>query len=628
MVLAILAILGKFFAAAPECVAASIARVFGALIYYGMRSRRRLLLSNLHHAFPEKQPAWHRRIARESCRRMVEMSLFALASPYFAKARIRKMFKPDAGAVDIFERFSKGETPFVALTPHFSLMEAETLSPAFCDNFQKPNIGVFYRPFKSKALERRIKQTRERFGVKLLSKKDGFAEAINILRENGASVVLFDQNTGKYGALTLFMGRVVSTSQLAGLLAEKVGAKPVGFYIERTGFWRGTLRGEEICTTPNADIITIAGNVWLEQKLRGSDNLCADWLWMHNRWKIQHRPDRRFRLEQKRDLLPETLAAHRLSECPRNTRFWLRVPGELAPALLSVPVIRALRKGRPDAQITLVGPRQIVALLARFGIAEKTISPPAGTLARCGFFRRLRNEFPDTFINLTDDFAADFDARLTGAPQRFGMSARRSLLTHAWKKPAGLDETRLHLTRLWERRWRDFGLRETPDLAPIAAEKLAGEKIYPSPAIAFVCGAGADRETQWSAENRLTLALQTAGEFSGEIRLLSLRAGCSVAAMLAKKAPPGFFADFPKNTPARFDLCEVASMLAGCAGAVCDSLDALMLANALGVPAVGVFSEEKIERCGPIFESPTAILNPGTHPERVLFALKSIAITG
>jgi hypothetical protein len=26
-------------------------------------------------------------------------------------------------------------------------------------------------------------------------------------------------------------------------------------------------------------------NVWLEKKLTENDNLCADWLWLHNRWK-------------------------------------------------------------------------------------------------------------------------------------------------------------------------------------------------------------------------------------------------------------------------------------------------------------------------------------------------------
>ena len=57
-----------------------------------------------------------------------------------------------------------------------------------------------------------------------------------MLRKGGAVVFLFDQNAGSRGALTLFMDRVCSTSELAGLLAEKCKAR-VGFiYPERTGF--------------------------------------------------------------------------------------------------------------------------------------------------------------------------------------------------------------------------------------------------------------------------------------------------------------------------------------------------------------------------------------------------------
>ena len=41
------------------------------------------MLGNLHHAYPERPLAWHRKIARESCRRLIEMGTFALALPWF-----------------------------------------------------------------------------------------------------------------------------------------------------------------------------------------------------------------------------------------------------------------------------------------------------------------------------------------------------------------------------------------------------------------------------------------------------------------------------------------------------------------------------------------------------------------
>ena len=59
--------------------------------------RRRLILSNLHHAFPEKSAAWHRAIGRESCRRMIETGLLSLATPYLSAERLREIVAGTCG---------------------------------------------------------------------------------------------------------------------------------------------------------------------------------------------------------------------------------------------------------------------------------------------------------------------------------------------------------------------------------------------------------------------------------------------------------------------------------------------------------------------------------------------------
>ncbi|MEM8550563.1 MAG: hypothetical protein AAGF10_07210, partial [Verrucomicrobiota bacterium] len=82
--------LGRLFAVLPLSFAETFCKVIGDLIFFCLRKKRRALLSNLHHAFPEKPDGWHERIGRMSCRRTVELGLYVLASPAFSPQRLRQ----------------------------------------------------------------------------------------------------------------------------------------------------------------------------------------------------------------------------------------------------------------------------------------------------------------------------------------------------------------------------------------------------------------------------------------------------------------------------------------------------------------------------------------------------------
>ena len=120
--------LGFFTASIPVCLAAAIARLLGRIVFATMPSRRRLVLRNLHHCFPEKTEDERRAIALESTCRMVEMGMFVLAAPYFSEKKIRSRFTMDAKTIDAV---LDAQTPVVAGVPHFSLMEVLTMIPLF-----------------------------------------------------------------------------------------------------------------------------------------------------------------------------------------------------------------------------------------------------------------------------------------------------------------------------------------------------------------------------------------------------------------------------------------------------------------------------------------------------------------
>ena len=167
-------LLGWLVARTPEVILRATAAGLGDLIFLGSRRRRRLVLSNLHHAFPEKSAAWRRRIGRESCHRMVETGLLSLATPYLSERRIRGLARLSPAVEQLARDLQERPRPVVLATLHLALWESQTwlklLSP-----MPLPAFGIIFRPLDNAAADRFVKTTRERFGMKLLSRKEGFA---------------------------------------------------------------------------------------------------------------------------------------------------------------------------------------------------------------------------------------------------------------------------------------------------------------------------------------------------------------------------------------------------------------------------------------------------------------------
>ena len=264
----------------PEAFARINAALLGELLWL---IRGKLIRRNLTKAFPTKDAAWVRRIGHTSCRRTAEMGLFSIASPMMPEAEIRDRIVVDDSMMSPEHGLPPKGTGAVLFVPHFALMEMMTATPHLRPELAKREWIVIYRPLDQPAAERWVKEARERFGMKLASRREGFARSMKAVREGHVTAILFDQTT-QTGSIWQFLGSPCAVTELPGIIAQRFKCPSRIFWADRTDFWRCRLRMEALTATDSIGL-TIESNNWLETKLRSNDDTCANWLWAHDRWK-------------------------------------------------------------------------------------------------------------------------------------------------------------------------------------------------------------------------------------------------------------------------------------------------------------------------------------------------------
>jgi heptosyltransferase-2 len=596
--------LGWLLAHTPEPLLRALSAALGDFLFFCLPRRRRLVLSNLHHAFPEKSVAWHRTIGRESCRRMIETALLSLATPYLNESRLRQIVSVSPAMLAAYELHRTSPAATLICSPHLAYWEAQTSQPLVVPG-TFPEFGIIFRPLDNPAANDFVTRSRERFGMKLLSRKEGFAEALKILRRRGFVGVLFDQNAGLQGALTTLFGRVCSTTELPGLMAEKFSARVYGIFPRRRAFWRVEVGAHLIATGGSTESVTLALNLWLETLLSADDNLCASWLWAHDRWRNQDMRQKRFRLEAKRDLLAADLAARGLPTLPRRTRLYVRLPNWLGDVVMALPLLRALRASRPDAEITLVAKKQFLPLLDTWAVADRTLALPPQGFGYYLFFLRLRSAYPDVWLLFTNSVRGDLEAWLSGCRQRFGLlrpGKYRPLLTHAYRVPADYDERTHHQLELWENFLRHFGLNTSPDRTPLQS-KIENQNSK----IGLIPGSENTPAKRWPVAHwRALIEAFPSSHF--------ILFGTTNDAPLTAAIAAGFDPARIENLAGRTTLPDYCARLRTCRVLVTNDTGGMHLANALGVPLLALFGPTNPLRTGPVFTSPTRLLQPPGCP--------------
>ena len=597
-------LLGRLLAWMPLPSVACGARLIGWMLYHLPVQRSRAMKSNLHHAFPEKDDAWRKRVGKQTSARLVEMALYALASPFLSRRWFETHLRiPD----DVRTRMEEASQGAIILLPHVTLFEMMSAVPAVFPGAE--GHSAVYRPLDNAALDDWIRQSRERWGICLLSRRDGVNQMIRSLRTGRCLTLLFDQNTGKRGNLFFFFQRLASGTHLPGLLARKCNLPAYLLLPRRTGFWTAELAFDPLPQPEKPTDLVFTSHGELERYLSASESQAADWLWYHNRWGRNDRPRNRFFIRKNDNYLERSCRFAGLSRMPRRTRLWFRMPNWLGDVVMALPLIRAVREGRPDAEITLLAQAAFRPLFQRVAVADRLIDLPDRSAPWWKLFptaARLRKEFPDACLCLTNSMRGDLEALLTGCPQRLGMrrpGRGRPLLTDVWEVPSSMDETRCHQLEVWEAMFRYFGLQVPLSRAPLR-EHAGGEGI------GFMCGTENTPAKRWPVDHWRDLLERLLEHTAHLIFLYGTRRDREITGQVAR----GFDQGRVKNLAGETDLEQFLDHLSSNRAVICHDSGGMHLANMLGIPVFAIFGPTNPLRTGPVFHVPWRVLQPPGCP--------------
>src|SRR5438270_13920587 len=400
---------------------------------------RRLAFSNIAIAFGnDKSPREIRRIVRRHFQRLGAnlLSGFKLAAMPLEKVRERVTIEN----AEAPERELRSGTPVIFILSHIGNWElqAQMFPPVvgFVRN------STIYQPLANRYIDRHVRQLRSRAGVELFDRREGFQKAIELLRGRGAIGILADQHAGDQGLWVPFFGKLASTTSLPALLSKRTGAALLGtaIYPEAAGHWRMVYADRIDSAGDSVEAMTAKANELIAMQIRRSPE---DGFWLHNRWKTP-RPNFLHARYKRGVYLPRNIPAQQL----KPFRILIRASNWLGDSVMSIPAVRAIKKGRPDAHVTVAAPEKLVAVWKLVAEVDDIVPLTGKSLISAVRALRRQPRF-DVAVLFPNSLRSALEVSLAGIPRKIGYRghARDKLLNQVVREPRRPGPPEHHATR-------------------------------------------------------------------------------------------------------------------------------------------------------------------------------------
>jgi lipopolysaccharide heptosyltransferase II len=552
-----------------------IGQVFGLAGYLLLTSYRRLAITNLRIAFPDWSEAATANCAREHFKNLVAnlLSSFVLTQkPWTEVARYvdTSLFEREAPRIN-------APRNVVWVINHIGNWELMIFAAEWV---RRGNHAVFYQRLRNPFIDEHIRSLRLSTGLEMLDRSRGLSRGITILRNGGMVAVLVDQHAGDKGIWVPFFGRLASTTLFPAILAKKTGARllPVAITTIGPAKWRAEVGHFIPYEDGNPEELTHRINLQLESQIARNP---ADWFWVHDRWKT---PSPNFLLRHYKRGVYSPNGGRDL----KPFRILIRSSNWLGDAVMTVPAVRRIKRGRPDVYLAVLTRANLADFWRSLPEVDEVI-PIAQDEPVYRVTRQIRGRF-DVAILLPNSPRTGLEVWLAGIPRRVGYHRPwRDFFLNQFipesRVPGPICHQSNHYLRLAGRIGADVD-EPLPDLA----------QVEPEPLVGGLCpGAEYGPAKRWphfdEAAARLSKTFGLGWLIFGTAKEISL--GRELAGRLGPAAT---------DLTGKTNLSELMQHLRRCRLLITNDTGTMHLAAYLGIPTVSIFGSTEPGRTGPIGE--------------------------
>ncbi|MCE9610369.1 MAG: lipopolysaccharide heptosyltransferase II [Chthoniobacter sp.] len=559
----------------------------GTLGYWLAPPYRRLVLHNLGIAFGrEKSSAELRALARKHFATLGANIFSNVKLPTLSAEQIRAVVTIEG--LETLHEGNKIGCGYIIVISHLGSWEMfAQLSPIFFGC----KVGTIFQALSNSYIDAEVRRDRARLGLELFEKKAGFIKASQFMREGGAVGILMDQHAGDAGLWCPLFDRLASTTTLPATLALRTGAwlVPAAVYTDGVARWRCIIQPPVPPAGEDADAITARLNPVLEAQIRRQP---ADWFWVHNRWKT---PRPKFLLASyKRGIAQAPNSELRTPNALQPFRILIRASNWLGDAVMSVPAVRAIKRGRPDAQLSVLTPAKLADFWKSVAGVDAVIAIESGENVRA-VAQKLRAQNFDAAILFPNSLRTALEVWLAGIPRRVGVPGhhRRWLLNQVFEPKKKKKSPRpRHQVHDYLALAEFVGADIADALAPTTRQSPPAKR---PPVIGLCAGAEYGGAKRWLPER-----------FAETMRLIHERTGCEWKLFGVEKDRP--VADAILATAAipstdligKTTLAQLMDELRTCDVLLSNDTGTMHLAAHLGVPVVALFGSTEPTLTGPL----------------------------
>jgi Kdo2-lipid IVA lauroyltransferase/acyltransferase len=279
-------VVSALLGALPEGVALGIGALLGWVGGVVLRVRRADVDAHIALAFPERSPAWRRRVARASYVHLGRegVAMFRLSG----LDRNAVVARTAIDGLELVEAAVRSGTGALVVSGHLGNWELGAAALAA----RGLPFDVVAKGMANQAFERDLVSARERLGLRVVDVAVAPREVLRSLRAGHLVGLVADQNARGSGVFVPFFGRLASTARGPALFALRTGAPiflGLSLRVSAPGPpYRITLRRlpAEATGDLEADVlrVTAAHTTALEAAVRAAPE---QYFWHHRRWKTR-----------------------------------------------------------------------------------------------------------------------------------------------------------------------------------------------------------------------------------------------------------------------------------------------------------------------------------------------------